>query len=231
MATLDILTEAHSKYERLSKLRETVAEHKMLKVRQKLLEASKVSPDDAKKWYDSIDKDDKTLQISFNQVPGRKEMLSESLTEVYRLTRGKLGTLKALEIMNPRAFASKARGVINTGYEPTPQVISHEAGHHLEYGKAKYAESSRDFIELRATSHVPTRLSELTGNKGFGDEEIALKDSFIHPYVGKLYGGRGSPTEVISMGLEHFATPSLMYNLYTKDPKHFEYILGVILSE
>ena len=34
-------------------------------------------------------------------------------------------------------------------------------------------------------------------------------------------------TEIVSMGVEHFADPELMFRLYTIDPDHFHMILSM----
>ena len=50
------------------------------------------------------------------------------------------------------------------------------------------------------------KLSEITGNYAYEDHEVAFEDDFVHPYIGKEYGGRAS--EVLTMGLQGIFYPS-----------------------
>jgi len=65
-------------------------------------------------------------------------------------------------------------------------------------------------------------------DNSYNEDEKALPGRYIHPYVGKIY--KEGHTEVISVGVEHFASPRLMRELYQKDKEHFHYALGVLLN-
>lgn len=128
----------------------------------------------------------------------------------------------------PRAYATEARGgeppLLNIGRN-SKSTIFHEMGHHLEFNNLDLAKAANKFIEKRATGPVQP-LSEITGNKNYGEDEVAYPDKFISPYVGKKYNGWA--TEVVSVGLEHFSSAKGMAKLYEQDPEHFFLILGAI---
>lgn len=66
-------------------------------------------------------------------------------------------------------------------------------------------------------------------NPLYGKEEVAVADSFVNPYMGKIYRhGRG--TEVLSMAVEHFADPSKMTDLYVSHPELFNLVVGLSAS-
>jgi hypothetical protein len=58
---------------------------------------------------------------------------------------------------------------------------------------------------------------------------MAYPGNWINPYVGKVYDDYPS-TEVVSMGLEQFASPRAMAQFYLKDKEHFALTLGIIES-
>jgi hypothetical protein len=173
--------------------------------------------------------------------PHEGSMYRSELATLYQLTDNQVGTLEKLYYKEPRAFAAKpgiryrgepndTTGRINVGRKPSwqaqVQTLYHEYGHHLEFSREDYAEAARQWVQSRATSTTPVRLKTLVPGSGYGPDEKAFPDKFINPYVGKWYGD-GS-TEVISMGLEQFATPELMQRFYENDPDHFFLILGML---
>lgn len=62
--------------------------------------------------------------------------------------------------------------------------------------------------------------------KGYSKDEVAVVDTFVSPYMGKVYKERF--TEVVSMTVEHFAEPYLMSHLFKHHPDLF--VLGVGLA-
>jgi hypothetical protein len=165
---------------------------------------------------------------------------AKALRDIYVLSGGRINTLSKPEKSSDRAFASEAKKVINTGsginsktkkYDSDYQrrIIFHEAAHHIEYSNPDIKKLAGDFIRMKATSQVPVKLKDLTGNPNYRDNEIALPDKFISPYVGKIYD-RGT-TEVLSMGIEHFSDPKSLAHLRKEDPDHFNFILGVLAKK
>jgi hypothetical protein len=104
--------------------------------------------------------------------------------------------------------------------------LLHELAHHLEYSNPAIAKAAKDWLYARATGS-PQELRDVTG-RSYADGEIALPDEFIHEYTGRLYDG--DLTEVVSTGLQHFATPEAMLQLYQTDPEHFYLTVGILKS-
>lgn len=161
------------------------------------------------------------------------EMLDRTLKtlgDFFDITGGKGSqSIKNIDYTFDRAYASSDDKLINTGKEAKERDIQHEAAHHVEYESKSLRDAAYDFIISRATSSKPKKLKDITGNKNYRDDEIAMEDKFVTPYVGKIYGKKGAPTEVISMGIERFATPELMAKFYLKDEEHFYFTLGALL--
>jgi hypothetical protein len=74
------------------------------------------------------------------------------------------------------------------------------------------------------------RLKEMPIHKNsiYDPNEIAVVDKFMDLYMGKVYTWKGS--EVISMGMEKFASPQDMRHLYMNHPDLFETIVGLALT-
>lgn len=174
----------------------------------------------------------------------QKTDTAKALRDFYLLSGGKVKTLEVIEKSSDRAFANETKKVINTGdgkilkkdangnisgdYNSDYQrrIIFHEAAHHIEYSNPDIKKAAGEFIRLKATSQNPVKLKDLTGNPNYKDNEVALPDKFISPYVGKIY--QKGTTEVISMGVEHFADPKSLAKLRREDPDHFNFILGIL---
>lgn len=155
----------------------------------------------------------------------------EALADFYELTGGRGSTsLNLLKYDDPRAYASRS-GVVNIG-DGSRATLYHEFGHHAEYVSTQLLESAIAWRNGKATSKKPEKLSKLTGNKGYGDDEVAMPDKFVDPYVGKVYDSYfgEKATEVVSMGVERFHSPEAMKEFREKDPDHFHFILGVLTN-
>ena len=158
-----------------------------------------------------------------------------AMADFYTQTGGKGSTSLGELFLDPedRAYAlrsySNKKGTINVGNEKEifRETLFHEMGHHLEFENPALAKSARQFVLDRATGK-PEKLSKLTGNDNYGDDETAIPDKFIDPYVGKLYDD--DSTEVIAMGIEKFSSRVMALELLRKDPDHFFFVLGAMRS-
>jgi SPP1 gp7 family putative phage head morphogenesis protein len=151
-----------------------------------------------------------------------------TFAEFFTLTGGKgSNSLQNVYYSDDRAYATKG-GDINVG-DGSKASLFHEAGHHVEFESKKLNQAFNAWMQSRAESNKPEMLSKLTGISGFDDSEVAIKDKFIDPYVGKIYSDRS--TEVLSMGLEHFTNVTDMIKLRSRDPEHFNLTLGAILAK
>jgi hypothetical protein len=128
-----------------------------------------------------------------------------------------------------RAFARVKTGQIGledgAGSKTTRIDQFHEMAHCIEVRQPGAMQESGDWVKAKATGE-PRQLAELTGDDGYEADEMAYPGRFIHPYVGKIYPD-GS-TEVHSMGLQAFANPRDLVELYTIDPDHFRLMMRLI---
>jgi hypothetical protein len=138
--------------------------------------------------------------------------------------------VRRIESSADRAYALPTQGIINIGSNPDllslRELLLHELAHHLEYSNPAIAKAAKDWLYARARGS-PQELRDTTG-RPYADGEIALPDEFIHEYTGRLYDG--DLTEVVSTGLQHFASPEAMLQLYERDPEHFYLTVGMLKS-
>ncbi|MFN8607064.1 MAG: hypothetical protein U0931_06010 [Vulcanimicrobiota bacterium] len=119
---------------------------------------------------------------------------------------------------------------VNIGAKFSKRLTLHEVAHRAEYRYPEISKANKDWVRARCEkggfSSEPTRLSQLVPEGKYKDDEVALEDTFVDPYVGKVYPDLAS--EVLSMGLEHFSSEKLLTRLYTQDPEHVFLTLGAI---
>jgi|GEM_PF-699406 len=145
---------------------------------------------------------------------------------------------------NDRAYHSeRGGGLINLGVgsrtvEQVHQAkweTAHEWGHAIEHLNHKRAMRSGRFLEARTKGELASSLAELTGNSAFDFTEVARKDKFFDPYVGKIYPPKGSAataTEVLSMGAQHLVNlKDMARRVYTSDPETFHFTLGQLANQ
>lgn len=107
----------------------------------------------------------------------------------------------------------------------------HESMHWLEHNNKNILNKSVAFLEYRTEGEVAKKLSEITGFN-YKDTEIAKKDRFFSPYVGKIYkhtNGEYWGTEILSMGVEELYNHPL--DLYKKDKEYFNFIIAVLRKQ
>jgi hypothetical protein len=85
--------------------------------------------------------------------------------------------------------------------------------------------ASKKFVEGRATG-PKEQLRKLLNDSRYAETEYAYPGPWITPYVGKTY--LSGATEVISVGLEHFASPLALSKLAKADPLHAGFIARVL---
>ena len=151
----------------------------------------------------------------------------ERLSSGGQITKVKLGTSRAYnslgEILVPFGDPTNVAKTLKA-----KQTIFHEVGHSLEKITNKNLDMSVGWRTSRVTSNIPTK-AKTKVKRAWTLKEKVLPDEFIEPYVGRPYYqfGVDRATEVVSMGVEHFATPELMFRLYTIDPDHFHMVLSL----
>jgi hypothetical protein len=149
--------------------------------------------------------------------------------DFYQLIDKDLGIEKISPSGDTRACAKLRENWVNLPNEIASKdrkwIQFHEMAHFAEFRDKKAGKEAEDWVQRRTTG-VPVPLSQLTGNPAYKDDETAHPDSFIDHYVGKLYGQ--GITEVHSMGLQAFADPDKLVDLYKQDPEHFRLMMRYI---
>jgi hypothetical protein len=54
---------------------------------------------------------------------------------------------------------------------------------------------------------------------------VGVEGGFARKYTGRTYP---DATEIVSTGIERFADPNRMLDLFQQDPEHFEFILRML---
>tara|TARA_R100000278_G_scaffold62580_1_gene50652 strand:+ start:31 stop:1389 length:1359 start_codon:yes stop_codon:yes gene_type:complete len=213
-------------------------------LRKELLETN-VTNAEIKETLDKLPFRNKTRELQ-NKVRGQVEEFTKmfngggvTVNPNYavkdgKISKVKLGTSRANndalgEILVP--FEDPELGYMDLS---SKQTVFHEIGHSLEKVRKENLDMAVGFRTSKITDTVPTK-SPREVKKAWTLKESVLPDDFISPYVGRPYRRYDrtlnktvdTATEVISMGVEHFADPELMFRLYTIDPDHFHMILSM----
>jgi hypothetical protein len=196
-----------------------------------VMAASPISEEQATAWASEqvIDDNAKAKLKRLGYAPA--DVLRD-MAEFYRLSGGKSSAIRIGIDGGRRANASGISArlnekIINLGSRFNKTVLFHELAHHLENDPIAKA-ASNGFLLKRRESDKTYRLKELTGNGGYDRREIAYKDSFTDPYVGKVY--TDGVTEVFSMGVQYLSTPKDAAIFAGKDPEMFALITGYLTS-
>jgi hypothetical protein len=113
-------------------------------------------------------------------------------------------------------------------------VVIHEWGHYLENQRPAVHQACVEFLNRRYQEAVRSGnsekadikpLKELTSIGAYEPYEVAFRDRFRDPYVGKVYRD-ASNTEVMSMGLQYLYENPLRFR--SEDPEHYYLTLGLI---
>ncbi len=124
-----------------------------------------------------------------------------------------------------REFYSMSRDDVVLHPSSPPRTVIHELGHWWETHDPRIHDACVAFLLRRTRGERPVALRDLFPQSRYRDDEVALPDKFLHPYVGKVYPGYYA-TEVLSMGLEMMATDPL--RLADEDPEWFVLIASII---
>ena len=160
-------------------------------------------------------------------------VITAHAADYFRLTNG-LGSKSLKEVIMTDDDVRAASNEQDRSVQVYPQkrVIFHELAHHIEYDAPDIKAVTNNWIKERAQQSQkrqdvkPELLNEIVPGTRYSSDELAYRGKFINPYVGKVYDTGN--TEVISMGLEHFADEDRMAKLASKDPDHFALVLGII---
>lgn len=108
-------------------------------------------------------------------------------------------------------------------------IVAHEVGHGLEFFNPWIRALERLEWISRSGNEPAELLSRLYPGHKYDDSEVAVKDYWINPYIGKLYKigdkhGSNSHWEIMSMGMEN-----LLAGEYA-DGRHRSFIIGVLAA-
>ena len=173
---------------------------------------------------------DPNARAKLKKLGYKPEDVVRDMAEFYRLTGGKASAIRIGIDGGKRANAvgigeRLGEKVINLGSRFNKTVLFHELAHHLENDPIAKA-ASNGFLLKRREGDGAYSLRDLTGNRGYDAREIAYKDHFMDPYVGKIY--RDGITEVWSMGVQYLANPKDAAIFAAKDPEMFALITGYL---
>lgn len=115
------------------------------------------------------------------------------------------------------------QGKIETSKDCDPGVIVHEIGHGIEQSNFANIIACRQFLNMRATSGLK-KMSDITGNPDYREDEIGYDDNFTNKYAGKVYEGTVG-TEIFSVGLEQLYNDPIKF--YNNDPEYFSFMLDL----
>jgi hypothetical protein len=118
---------------------------------------------------------------------------------------------------------------LDLGRPASAMALLHELGHALEASVPEVDAAARAWRDARCLgsglSFEPQSLALVTG-VAYAPDEVARLDHFVDPYVGRVYGDAAS--EVVSMGLQHFATSRTLLRFALSDLEHFFLLVGVL---
>lgn len=217
--TLDAFRKAENAYYKEQEKRQEAEAKEYDKLRQAI-----------KKKHGELDAQALVDKINFQNLGEiTTQTLKSTYQDFFEITGGKgARSIKTLKYDDPRAYASRYENVINIGKGAEKGTQFHEAGHHVEYESKDLQMAMNIWRNQRAYSLQYKSLKELTGID-YDDDEVALEDKYLDPYVGKVYAN--DSTEVLSMGIEHFIDAKAMRRLRETDKQHFDLIMGVILAD
>lgn len=110
-------------------------------------------------------------------------------------------------------------GEIWLGNTSGARTTIHELGHALEFNDAEVHQKAVEFLERRTKGEAALWLGD-----NYDKDEMARKDKFLDPYMGKDYGDRA--TEIVSMGLEQmWINPA---RFAKADPEYFDFIFNLM---
>ena len=131
-------------------------------------------------------------------------------------------------IINPAAAKSqRAFALGNAIYisEKNPnKIIIHEAAHVIERSYPDIHKKIQKFFNERTKGDKWEPLRKLTGSEFYGANEVAKKDRWINPYMGKRTSKGNS--EILSMGMEMMYTDPVGFA--KKDPDYFAFIYDTL---
>jgi hypothetical protein len=123
-----------------------------------------------------------------------------------------------VEVKKAAGRSSAYRDEIRIRSTAGPETTVHEMGHFLEHMNSDVEDAATAFRARRTKGETASWLGD-----NYRKNEVAKRDKFINPYMGKIYAHGG--TEIVSMGLEMMVHDPL--TLALEDPEYFDFIFNV----
>lgn len=115
--------------------------------------------------------------------------------------------------------------ISTNGYYP---VAIHEIGHRMEVLRPHIKAMEWTFWHRRQEGETPSKLQKMQPGYGYRGDELAVKDKYIDPYIGKIYSNNPKqPMESFQMGVQYLFGGSAPI-IRDKDYAHF--ILGLLAA-
>ncbi|MBQ7609091.1 MAG: hypothetical protein IJU76_14170 [Desulfovibrionaceae bacterium] len=211
----------YSKYEDITSDLESVKQSVYDDILGMIKKQSPVTEELANAWVEENVYFCKGAKAKLKKIGYDEEEFKKDAAEFYQLVGGKIGPVQFFTTESDRSFA-QGRTSIAISNKFDKEVLFHELGHLVEGFDKNVYHANRAFIVTRATGD-PKRLNTLSKLK-YRNNEIAYPDHFTDPYVGKIYSH--DSTEVLSMGIQNFISPTALAHFIDKDKEHFELIIG-----
>lgn len=121
-----------------------------------------------------------------------------------------------------RAFAKPNDRQIYLAPDGNVATALHEVVHVFEIqgGQLQYA---LDFFDRRTANDTWEKMSDVTGNSNYRDDELTKKDRWQEAYMGKDYGRKF--TEILTMGFQSMYEDP--YKFAERDPEMFDFIYNL----
>lgn len=202
-----------------------------------VISKSPITPEQADA-YASQQVIDSGVKTSLAKIDYPEEKLRADIAEFYRMTGGKVAPLRIRHGSYGGGRASAQNhgdddlATIQVGQGFNKKTLWHEMGHCVEYGDDSARHAAYGFLKKRRESDKLFKLNQLTGQSGrygYKPDEVAYKDKFFHPYVGKYYSH--GTTEVISMGFECLSSPEKAAKLAHEDKEHLALVMGYMAQD
>ncbi len=235
-AVLDIHNEH---YERLGR--------ELMPAFKKLVDASPMTEEEALKRAQSCEIDRLAQGRLSRQKKGdfrgkgADAQLLQATADLFKLINYRNEPLK-FSVVDSRAHYDHTRKLVNIGDSLTYKTLWHEVSHSIEYEHPEVLEMSKNFLRERLKKSNGIRsLRDIYSNKwgnsrklNYSRSETAIDDGAFDPYVTKFYGtdphdiDTSTATEVLTMGVQSFASVIDLGRMAAADPEHLEFIIGVI---
>ncbi|MCQ6311675.1 hypothetical protein ACIEGK_27820 [Citrobacter freundii] len=202
-------------------------------IREELLNDAEITDEQAEEWIAGI-KVSRALISEYDIYSGAEGSFLRDLKAVFKLARGRIRTLKNIDILRGRSFANIQKKQIALNPRGGKRALWHEVGHHFEFSNPDYLLMARAYLAERTNGEnaAVASLNRFYRNGVYGDKEVAIADHLSSPYIGKIYGGyhidTATFTEVFSSGFEYLAQPNSGAISLVNSDGLIEFVTGVL---